>query len=236
MASLQCEIELGLLSQAERARRDWFPEWFTYTMSDAEKRAWSEHLERNSLRWTEEHCFNDDDHTPVASETTPTRSRGARTATTAEEQYGSAETDEVVQAGGERGVETSVAGSPSQQPSSPPTSSSRYPSEGPVPGLLPNHGKRQPLAIKTDLAEQPGTQASISLTLASEASGQGRDGPSSRSNVPKTQVIEHKPCVICSTPGKLCDGCGSIAYCGRNHRKQDWKRHRSACKGKAKVL
>jgi hypothetical protein len=47
MASLQIEIELGMISSSERARRDWFPEWFSYSMTETEKRIWKKYVEEN---------------------------------------------------------------------------------------------------------------------------------------------------------------------------------------------
>ena len=71
MASLQVEVELGLLSSSERARWDWFPEWFSYSMTETEKRVWKDFVEKNPLKWAEENDFKEDkDHTsllPIAT-------------------------------------------------------------------------------------------------------------------------------------------------------------------------
>jgi hypothetical protein len=67
MASLQVEIELGLISASERARRDWFPVWFSYSMTEAEKRAWKEYVDKNPLEWTQQNNFSENkDHAPPA--------------------------------------------------------------------------------------------------------------------------------------------------------------------------
>lgn len=66
ITSLQVEIELGLLSSSQRARRDWFPEWFSYTLTEIEKRVWEKFVEMNPLKWAEENGFNEGkDHAPV---------------------------------------------------------------------------------------------------------------------------------------------------------------------------
>ena len=66
MASLQVEIELGLLSSAERARQEWFPVWFSYSMTETEKRNWEDYLEKNPLKWTDENNFGEEkDHAPL---------------------------------------------------------------------------------------------------------------------------------------------------------------------------
>ena len=236
MASLQCEIELGLLSQAERARRDWFPEWFTYTISNAEKRAWSEHLEKDPLCGAEESRFGEGrDHAPTALEPAPTRNETAGAGTPAEDRYNAADAGKVDKPGAEKYVKTSVAGSSPQQPSLPLPSSSSHPAEGPLPDLPLIYYNGQPLAIITEPTEQPQTQASSSLTTTSEASSRGQDDPPSKPGGPGAPVVRQKPCQVCSAPGKLCDGCRSIVYCCKSHQKQDWKKHKSGCKGKTKA-
>lgn len=57
MASLQVEIELGLLSSSERKRRDWFPTWFTYSMTETEQHTWEDYVEKNKLNWDEDNDF-----------------------------------------------------------------------------------------------------------------------------------------------------------------------------------
>ncbi|KIM77599.1 hypothetical protein PILCRDRAFT_91042 [Piloderma croceum F 1598] len=49
MASMVVEIERGLLTKAEREDRYWFPPWFTYTISETEKRDWVAFFENNPL-------------------------------------------------------------------------------------------------------------------------------------------------------------------------------------------
>lgn len=67
MASLQVQIELGLLSASERARHDWFPEWFSYSMTETEGRVWRDFVGKNALRWDEENDFGEEkDHAPRA--------------------------------------------------------------------------------------------------------------------------------------------------------------------------
>jgi WD40 repeat protein len=58
-------------------------------------------------------------------------------------------------------------------------------------------------------------------------------GPSRRQ--PEQMELDKEACVMCGKPGRLCTGCRSVAYCGKEHQKQDWKRHKTACKKKGKV-
>jgi hypothetical protein len=38
-------------------------------------------------------------------------------------------------------------------------------------------------------------------------------------------------CDICSAPaGHKCSACKQVSYCSKVHQKQDWKKHRSACR------
>jgi hypothetical protein len=46
---------------------------------------------------------------------------------------------------------------------------------------------------------------------------------------------EEKPCVVCGKPGRHCMSCKRVAYCGKEHQKQDWDKHKKVCKEKSKV-
>ena len=42
MAAMLVEIETGLLTDKERKNPEWFPRWFSYFMSEEEKRVWKD--------------------------------------------------------------------------------------------------------------------------------------------------------------------------------------------------
>lgn len=43
--------------------------------------------------------------------------------------------------------------------------------------------------------------------------------------------VEVKICKVCGTTVgvKRCNGCHAVAYCGKEHQKEDWKVHKRAC-------
>ncbi|EGD92031.2 uncharacterized protein TERG_08982 [Trichophyton rubrum CBS 118892] len=231
MASLQCEIELGLLWRQERRRRDWFPEWFTYTMSEGEKRDWTAHVEQSPLRWTKENDFGEDkDHGPGALQEpraqTPTNGKSSVA--------GKPDVD----------VDTleEEAGSQEQQKE---TSDEEFspPSE---PLLYINGEPAKFTDTATTTKEKPenkdvSDEGEASDQAASQQQRQDTTGPSSSESDPKPQpkpepqTGPEKKCVVCSAPGKLCLGCKKVAYCGTEHQRHDWANHKTTCKGKQKA-
>src|SRR6266487_5490969 len=71
----------GLLANAENSR---FPEWFSYSMTETEKRVWNEYVDKNPLKWLDENNFNEDkEHVPYVPETTPRRTGSSNNTATA---------------------------------------------------------------------------------------------------------------------------------------------------------
>ena len=191
MASLQVEIELGLLSSAERARQDWFPTWFHYSMTKTEKRVWEHYVETNPLKWTEENNFGeDDDHVP---QTLP--------------KYPSTEVVDKAPIKS-TGLDAMPAKSRTETADSPANT------------------------VGTSQADYEGPQDGINNTNAISNSEPIPTIPNDDEN----QSTHTNPtCKICGKPGKRCTNCSSVAYCGKEHQKQDWKNHKTACKGKQKA-
>ncbi|KAI8810336.1 hypothetical protein BJ742DRAFT_770359 [Cladochytrium replicatum] len=77
MAVHICEIELGYLLPHERRRTDWFPPYFSYTMTEMESRLWQEFVDKNPL------VFAGDDEKPakVATEAEPAQRAAPQTTT-----------------------------------------------------------------------------------------------------------------------------------------------------------
>ncbi|KAF2471322.1 uncharacterized protein BDR25DRAFT_368132 [Lindgomyces ingoldianus] len=223
MASLQVEIELGLLSASERSRRDWFPEWFSYSMTETEKRVWNDYLEKNPLKWTEENSFGEDkDHAPLVPVEQPPKTQvDARSTTTAGQSSSTVSrrntklSEPLPQSGGgsvEVGQQQeTIPISASQTPTASSFSSTR-PTPNPAPP--PQGNDSEPL-----LQSQSPPEAST---------------PAPPQNSKPTSATEH-PCKICAQPGHLCTSCRLVAYCSKEHQKQDWKAHKKDCKGKGKV-
>jgi hypothetical protein len=264
-ASLQVEIELGLLSSSERERRDWFPEWFTYTITETERRDWNEFLDKNPLKWTEENNFGDDKDMapkPLIPVEENTVSRPVNTSTT-----------KTVDAATTAPSPSSKQAATTSKPSSgSAVSSSTHPDNSTATPLKqPSTSAQNPLIIhdnkpSSDLLDALGpidesqmpppdgdTDHSInwedddlwgSWSTKTKTKKKGTSHTvTSRNNAQlpskPAEVFElsDNTCAICGAPGNNCLGCRAIAYCGTEHQKADWNRHKKECKklGKAKA-
>lgn len=58
--------------------------------------------------------------------------------------------------------------------------------------------------------------------------------PATQNEAANKSLSTNPTCIICGRPGKRCTSCLLIAYCGKEHQKQDWTNHRTLCKGKQK--
>ncbi|DAA74727.1 TPA_exp: Uncharacterized protein A8136_3043 [Trichophyton benhamiae CBS 112371] len=230
MASLQCEIELGLLWHRERRRRDWFPEWFTYTMSEGEKRDWAAHVEQSPLRWTKENDFGEDkDHGPGARHEPQTQAPDNGKSSVA----GKPDVDvDIQEEAGSQEQQKEASGEESSPPSEP--------------LLYINGNPAKLMDTTTTTKEKPedknvSDEGEASNQAASQQQRQDTAGPSSSESDPKPnpkpepQTGPEKKCVVCSAPGKLCLGCKKVAYCGTEHQRLDWANHKATCKGKQKA-
>lgn len=232
MASLQCEIELGLLWRRERRRRDWFPEWFTYTMSEGEKRDWTAHVEQSPLRWTKENDFGEDkDHGPGAHQEPRTKTPDNGKSSVAGKP--DVEVDGQEEEGGSQEQQKEASDEESSPPSKP---------------LLYINGEPAKFTdtTTTTTKEKPenkgvSDEGEASNQAASQQQRQDTAGSSSSESDPKpkpepeSQTGPEKKCVVCSAPGKLCLGCKKVAYCGTEHQRHDWANHKSICKGKQRA-
>jgi hypothetical protein len=210
MASLQAEIELGMLSSAERARRDWFPEWFSYSMTETEKWIWEEHVKKSPLKWTEQNSFDESkDHAQVTPlEASSDSLRGKQLAPTPKNTAGV------------------VTASKSQ-----PTSERRTPvaqSDNAAAPLPPEEGDDSPPEPEQLLSHDGALDTGLG-TIESFAEGNAAEGQE-----PASSYAEH-PCKVCGLPGRLCTSCRTVAYCGKEHQRIDWKAHKTACKGKGRA-
>ena len=222
MASLQVEIELGLLSDSERARRDWFPEWFSYSMTETEQRLWKEYMSRNPLKWTEENNFGEEkDHAPqdVLKDPKPVGQP------TAPQSSGAS------------------SGQP-QDPSTENTSQSRASKQSSEDARNTQHN---PISTVVEPQRHTGSSTvaesdrydcdddtDIDITADQPTQPPSVTGDSTAS-LPPSDGRPH--CVLCGQPGSMCKGCHTLAYCSKEHQKADWKTHKTECKklGKAKA-
>lgn len=227
MASLQVEVELGLLSSAERARRDWFPDWFSYSMTEAEKRAWNEYVEKDLLIWTKENDSGEDkDHALAA----PVRE-------------GLEVPDEAQLPAPNVAAPASFAPSTEEK-----TEESTLQSKHGATANEQSNTKHAEPSETTHTAESS-KRSAMSLQDAGLLDDGHNDAESVDDNQTNTQDQKQTPapvtgslvsdttrlCSICEAPGRLCHGCQNVAYCGPEHQRADWKSHKRACKGKDKA-
>jgi hypothetical protein len=212
MASLQVEIELGLLSASERHRRDWFPEWFSYSMTETETRVWQDYAEKNKLKWDEDNDFDEtkEDAPPVSRPPPPADDWAAATTSQLPPASFTNDVDEV----------DDLYYDEEEEPLWPSESTLQSQTQTqPQPSYPSNPSPFQP-STSSATATASATASSCASTTAA--------APSSPSVPAKTETTP--TCTVCGAPGKRCTGCGKVAYCGKEHQKADWKAHRSVCK------
>ncbi|EXJ69394.1 uncharacterized protein A1O5_07430 [Cladophialophora psammophila CBS 110553] len=231
MASLQIEIELGLLSASERRRRDWFPQWFNYSMTETETRLWEDYVEKNKLKWDEDNNFDETkDNAPPPRPLPrplpddwagPPKGQLPATSTTADEDDVWATTPNVDVA-----AEAETPPLP-QSASSPSSSATRQPSNAtPAPSRSESQlqSQSQPQPPPPTTAPSPSAQPAAASASAS-SSATTADSSSASPGIEGTLA-----CNVCGAPGKRCTGCRKVAYCRREHQRADWKTHMAVCK------
>jgi len=248
IASLQVEIELGLLSSSERARRDWFPEWFSYSMTEREKRIWNAFLEENPLEWTKKNNFDEDkDHAPPVSLHNDSHSSG-QPATTAKvgtkghkdgsstdpsaEEATSSKAHKDSKPGLDMAADTS--GDLSEIPSCIVCSKPGTPCEkcGQVAYCSEEHKVADVNLHEIECVHDDEIRQASQVEVKKDSNQAAGRGP-----LVGEPAESRMTCLMCSAPGKRCEGCMTVAYCGKEHQRADWKRHKGECKslGKAKA-
>ena len=219
MASLQVEIELGLLSSSERARRDWFPEWFSYSMTETEKRDWEDYVAKNPLRWTDENDFSEDkDHAPLS----PVKDEAEES----EQAQPSAPNASTVTESSLTEKQATRNSKASLQSSTPLAMSQQQRTEH-----VPHHGPEQLHGHESvPVASGDGWESYSDVAIAEESQEHGVAAAAVQAS-PGTKAC----CELCEKPGYLCTGCRVVAYCSKEHQAQHWRTHKSACKGKQKA-
>ncbi|KAH8802938.1 hypothetical protein F5884DRAFT_803753 [Xylogone sp. PMI_703] len=281
MASLQVEIELGLLSSSERKGRDWFPEWFSYSMTETEKRLWNEYVDRNPLKWSDENNFSEDkEHVPYIPETTSRQAGSNNTTATAssttkkQEQTSSTMRNDNTEASSNSEPQVSTAesqkppliihdGKPAADLLSAlgPIDETDFPlDDNPEPGgdesdfsdaeddisstMSKSASSRQAMSNCCVVCQQPGSLCTGCRMVAyCGKAHQRQHWKTHKSECKPSEEVVAGPsvemaefsCVVCGKPGKLCTGCRTVAYCSKEHQKQDWKNHKTACKGKGRA-
>ena len=210
MASLQIEIELGLLSSSERASRHLFPQWFTYAMTETERRVWIDYTEKNKLNWDDDNDIDESkEHVlPPAPILEPER-----------------RDSDVPVADKMPAASTTATGDDSW---------ATTPEKEDAPPLPQSNASTR--ASETAESTKPTSavgQRSKELkpSTSKEATGSAVED-SAHDEVVSSEELA---CQICGSPGKRCTSCKLVAYCGIEHQKQDWKTHRPVCKGKMKA-
>ncbi|OCK78347.1 hypothetical protein K432DRAFT_394863 [Lepidopterella palustris CBS 459.81] len=219
MASLQVEIEIGLLSSSERANRDWFPEWFSYVMTETEKRNWNDYVDKNPIKWTEENDFGyEKEHAPQ-KQAEPVQQKQPASVT----------------------APASASSAKPQQETKGISSQQENHQTRTSPKVEDDDNEED----WVDKPDQPVNHENTSLDelLSYDAGGavDKNEGESNQVNEPASSTsiqdppASTYPCKVCGQPGLRCTSCYLNAYCGREHQKLDWKNHKRACKGKGRA-
>jgi hypothetical protein len=216
-ASLQVEIELGLLSSAERARRDWFPEWFSYTMTETEKQIWRDYLQRNPLKWTTENSFGEEKDN-VAPSSVPSERQQDKSPDPSSNSTGISSS--AVNTDVEMKTDNSSSGQSSNHHNWQ-TSSHLGGAETTGAATGSAHGKQ-----RADTNQSTTSSAGASQMLP-DSTNNGENLGSVGSE--ESSCIVHT-CKVCGKAGHLCKGCSVVAYCSKEHQRTDWPRHKVECK------
>ena len=187
-------------------------------MTEIEKRKWEGYLDKNPLKWTDENNFSEDkDHASLITiedkKATPERAQPSASSTPAPSKLSSAEKEPIMNS------------KDSQQSSAIETTSQKQTSEQDSMHQLEK-------SLDQEIAVVPGVpwESCSGEDLIEES--QEQRAPSAK--VQARSGIETS-CKVCGAPDKLCLGCKLVAYCSKEHQSQDWKLHKSVCKGKQKA-
>ena len=211
MAGLLVEVERGLLSDAERRSPRWFPRWFTYTMSEAEKRSWSAYEAQNPLNL---------DFTNLETKKTPRAQNNNSTRPSSNETASNG-------MGTTKSASTTLDQSATRNVEEPDTVMTAF-----------EENLDLKATIESTDGLEFSSSSNIKITSNVPASPQDplvhpEDESVGQSEAPK----ETGPCRVCQEiTEQRCTGCMKVFYCSREHQKADWKAaHKRECKGKAKA-
>jgi hypothetical protein len=262
MAALLVEIERGLLTNFERKNPNWFPRWFTYTITEFEKQEWQDFVEKHPLKL--DYGPDGDDR-----EKRPNRSSPAMQTSTSAQQSPSPTPSTTPQSASDSKpplqpqaqsstspatLDQSQVTTPSVQMVSSPENPSHatFAKSPSTPSSTVEQSKQsatqqsssasgsQPHELTTaQLTNSPTVQSSSvdSRPQTTEVSAQTTSVPTKASENLTTATEESTKCQLCDLNGtKICTGCRKVRYCSIEHQNWDWKDHKKQCKGKSKVV
>lgn len=219
MAITVVEIERGLLTDAERKSPDWFPRWFTYTLTNSEQQDWIDFMAENPL---EVGYDPEGGQHQALQRDLATQNQGPPnppTAPTPPHPPPLAHPNQDIATPGRLTVALDSTAVMSVEPydlSSNVDNSSTPP--------LPSGETLTPALL--------GGSSSLPSPPCTRSHQSGTSSPASSPSAFK-QV---KACHICILPPIIiCQACESVFYCSEEHRVQDFKTHRKHCRSLGKA-
>ncbi|KAJ3029012.1 hypothetical protein HDV00_009811 [Rhizophlyctis rosea] len=235
MAAHLCEVEVSLLLPRERRQRDWFPLYFTYTMTEAERSTWKDFQEKNPVNgpWVED---DGNGKGKPPSQGSAVAGGSAVPAETAQQQNAATpaprpasrivdlEDDPRYDDGWEDVDDNGEIDAGQNVPTGTGTNDGNanlQPTSVTSPVTTAPTSVTEPPAIVEDLA--PDSTSSQPAPATSSA-------PPTPTPTNATPSTTH-PCAVCSKPGRLCANCRKVAYCSVEHQREDWRKgHKDVCK------
>ncbi|KAF8350991.1 hypothetical protein F5887DRAFT_1193386, partial [Amanita rubescens] len=213
MVVLLVEIERGLLTDSERADPYWFPRWFTYAVSEDQRREWQKYLGDHPLHLGYDAPDEKDDGDQ--SDKPPSLKKTTKTTTTAEPLVPSSSKLSTTQEDVTLDTSLPLTGEPSEPP----------------PAVLTSSGDTNPQQSGSGTKPQdpiPELADADPSQVLSNPGGVNLSGP----------IPPLKKCQVCSVAAsKVCTGCRKVWYCSEEHQLADWRlAHKKACKGKEKEV
>jgi hypothetical protein len=208
MATLLIEIEKGLLTDFERKDPYLFPRWFTYNVTEIQKKNWQEFVNAHPLGLGYE---PDDKNGGEKPNTPPVNQTSVPTKTTPQ-------------------LQPSALAS-----SSTPTSQSADEPESTLVAAATSSTATPPNADPD--VSTPSTMPPPGPPTVQPAEQESQPPSSSGSGLQTTEATLPAKCNFCGQIGnKICTGCRKVRYCSEEHQLSDWKKHKQVCKGKAKAV
>ncbi|KAJ8469516.1 hypothetical protein ONZ45_g16864 [Pleurotus djamor] len=219
MAMLLVEIERGLLTDSERRRPHWFPRWFTYILTESERRRWQDFVDRNPLDLG---YGPDDDDKGKGPGIQPTTVAPAPGPSGPSQPPHSDANKSAAPTPHTSTIVPSPDANPSDKPDVPTT----------VPISPPTQGGSAAQSHSPHVASPSTTVENIPLVPLKSSVSQSASEEASSSSDP----LSVDKCQICNLGTTLvCSNCKSARYCSAEHQLVHWKEHKKVCKGKGKV-